>query len=246
MALEILGREDCLAKLEGVAKAAEDDSCWMSLTQQFLGLPLEYVPAVQEALRQDRWRRAKNPRAYLRKVARREAVKLGFAEAWPDKRVIAIAGNPSPDGEPMSQEDYLDYLCAQVGTQKRHGIWHSMNREHYEDRSVTERLLERVPDDLKTEQFFLRPESDGNEISYALDSKVGLDWDGIAAKASLDKWERAVLRCRLTGTSRERALAEQASAAERNKLQAAWRRFDRKCKPKLHSILCRSKHLAFF
>jgi hypothetical protein len=241
MTLKTIERENYLAKLEGVAGTAANDSCWTSLTQEFLGLPLDYVPAVQEAVRQGRWRQAKNSRGYVRKVATLEAVKLGIAEAKPDKRVIPIAGARSGYGEAISQEDFLDYLTPQGGTQKRHGVWHAVNDRDYEDRSTKERLLEQLPDDLKAEQVSLMPVSDGDEVWYALASMLGLDWERIAAEANLDKWELVVLRCRLTGTSRERALAEQSSEAERNKVQAAWRRFDRKCKPKLRSVLCRPK-----
>ena len=40
-----------------------------------------YLPAVQVALAQGRWRNAKNPKAYIQKVARREASAMGSARA---------------------------------------------------------------------------------------------------------------------------------------------------------------------
>jgi len=95
--LETIERENCLATIEVAAGTGANDSCWISLTKEFLRLPLDYVLAVQEAVRQGRWRRAKNPRAYLRKVATIEAVKTGLAEGKPDTRLVAIAGSRGPD-----------------------------------------------------------------------------------------------------------------------------------------------------
>jgi hypothetical protein len=51
-----------------------------------LAVPYQYFPAVLEGIRQNRWRQAKNPKAYLKTIVRREAVKLGLTGS-PGRRV---------------------------------------------------------------------------------------------------------------------------------------------------------------
>jgi FkbH-like protein len=54
------------------------------------------------------------------------------------------------------------------------------------------------------------------------------DWEEIASRADLDDEEKLVLKFKLQGISRERAIADKGSAAEREKIAAAWQRIDRK------------------
>jgi hypothetical protein len=53
------------------------------------------------------------------------------------------------------------------------------------------------------------------------------NWEEIAARADLDDDERLVLKFKLRGISRERAISEEESEAEREKIAAAWQRFER-------------------
>ena len=50
----------------------------------------------------------------------------------------------------------------------------------------------------------------------------------ITDRADLDEGERLVLQCKLQGISRERAMADQASEAERERIADAWRRFEQR------------------
>jgi hypothetical protein len=231
-------READLAKLEAAAGTATDDGSWISFTVEFLRLPLAYVPAVQEALRQGRWRQADWPAAYVKKVASHEAGKLGIADPKTDKRLISTADHVGSSGKVIPEADYIDYLKPQGGIQKQKGVWHAISDDYdYDDSSLKERLLEQLPDDLKKEEFVARPITLGNDVGYLLESNLELSWDRIAAKAGLDEWETIVLRYRLAKVSRERAMAEQPTDIERNKLQAAWRRFDRSAMLKLREVL---------
>ncbi len=67
------------------------------------------------------------------------------------------------------------------------------------------------------------------------------DWEEIASRADLDDDEKLVLKFKLQGISRERALAGKGSDAEREKIAAAWRRFDRKGIEKLRSLVREEK-----
>ena len=53
------------------------------------------------------------------------------------------------------------------------------------------------------------------------------NWEKWAEQAGFDEWDRAVLKYRFAGVSRDRALAEQPDETSRKSLQAAWRKFDR-------------------
>ena len=193
---------------------------------------------MQEALRQGRRKQAEDPKAYVKTVASRVAVKLGIADSKPDKRLISTARYVGGSGETISEADFIDHLNPQGRIQKRKGVWRAISQDYdYDDSSLKERLLERLPDDLKKEEFVVRPVTPGDGSEYFLYSNVELARDRIAAEAGLDEWELIVLRYRLTKISRERAMVEQSTDDERKKLQAAWRRFGRRSIPKLHAVL---------
>src|SRR5260370_36237210 len=73
---------------------------WIWLMEQ-LGLPLDYFAAVQEAIRQGRWRNAKNPRSYVKVVAQREAKKDDPLSS--ERTVLKLLNQPA-DGRPFSFE----------------------------------------------------------------------------------------------------------------------------------------------
>jgi FkbH-like protein len=77
----------------------------------------------------------------------------------------------------------------------------------------------------------------GRQSGFDADPRELPNWERIAVRADLDEGEKLVLRCKLQGISRERALADGASAAERRKIAAAWRRFDQTGIVKLRSIM---------
>ena len=63
------------------------------------------------------------------------------------------------------------------------------------------------------------------------------NWEQIVVRADLDEGERFVLRCKLQGISRERAMEDKVSEAERQKIAAAWQRFEQTGIVKLRSIV---------
>ncbi len=70
---EWLGALETAAKL-GVEKSS---AIWMWMMQE-LQLGPQYFLAIREAVGQGRWRTAKNPKTYIKTVAKREAVKMGL------------------------------------------------------------------------------------------------------------------------------------------------------------------------
>jgi FkbH-like protein len=78
---------------------------------------------------------------------------------------------------------------------------------------------------------------EGRQVELPADPKTAPDWEQIAVRADLDDGERLVLQCKLQGISRERAMADKASEAEREKLAAAWLRFEQRGIVKLRSMV---------
>lgn len=70
---EWLGALETAAKL-GVEQCS---AIWVWIMQE-LGLGPQYFLAIREAIQQGRWRTAKNPKAYIKTLAKREALKMGL------------------------------------------------------------------------------------------------------------------------------------------------------------------------
>jgi hypothetical protein len=73
---EWLGVLETAAKLE----VEQSSAVWVWLMQE-LRLGPQYFLAVREAVQQGRWRTAKNPKTYIKTVAKREALKMGLVTA---------------------------------------------------------------------------------------------------------------------------------------------------------------------
>src|SRR5689334_1582703 len=113
--------EQAAAKLQ-----AGQDVGWSTLVTEVLGLAKEYIPAVQIALAQGRWRNAKNPRAYIRTVAKRERRKMDS----PGKQAETLQLPKNicdEDGQPLSQQEYIDHLSYADGAVKNGGVWRARN-----------------------------------------------------------------------------------------------------------------------
>ena len=96
--------EEATAKLEAGEKVP-----WSWLMTEVLELPMRHLPAVQLVLVQRRWQSAKDPKAYLCKVARREAAKMESSGA--QGGTLNIPKNVyDEDGQPLSQQEYIDHL----------------------------------------------------------------------------------------------------------------------------------------
>src|SRR5438309_5641516 len=102
-------KAEWLGALETAAKLGMEQSSavWVWLMQE-LRLGPQYFLAVREAVRQGRWRTAKDPKTYIKAVAKREALKMGLVTE--DSGNLVALGSGGSDGEETSSEEALEYL----------------------------------------------------------------------------------------------------------------------------------------
>ena len=238
-------KAEWLGVLETAAKLSVEQSgaVWMWIMQE-LGLGPQYFLAVREAVQQGRWRTAKNPKNYIKTVAKREALKMGLVKESIGN--LVPVGSSGSGGEKISGEETLEYLGHEYDTREaakgEDGIWRAgvgAERDYgdplEEHDSYREWLASGVPQELAivtppSEEWKATVCELNNSIEgldLAARPSVRPDWNKWAAAAGLDEWEKRVLGYRLTGTSRERAMAMQTDEGSRKALQAAWKRFDR-------------------
>jgi hypothetical protein len=218
--MEVLER--AAGKLLAGEDLIEPDPEWTTLVTEVLELPIAYFPAVQAALVQGRWRNAKNPKAYLRTVVRREIFSMG---SEPDaKRRLRIPSHlRNEEGKPLSMEEYLDLAWSDTGPVKESGVWKARNP-----------MEEAIWVD---EEDRVIPVVNGRPVSLDLlmladngpDARLVVNWDEVARRAGRDADETQILKLRAYGLTREfifTTLAQQ-DEDERRRWQAAWRRLDR-------------------
>jgi hypothetical protein len=208
---------------------------WVWLLDQ-LGLSTDYFLAVLETLRQGRWRAAKNPKSYVRTVAKREAQKMGLLREPEDILELVPFTTPHDEGF-VSVEEKLEYLA-------------SLNEEDYDDDDELERNdrpsfsdviangladLEEPSSDLVATVDKINGSTD--EFHIPLNPRWRANWDKWAKEAGFDVWDCAVLRYRLAKVSRDCAMSEQPDVEARKAIQAAWRRFDRTGVQRLRSVI---------
>lgn len=199
------------------------DAEWTLLVTGILELPITYLPAVQTAVHQGRWRNAKNPKAYIRRVALREARSMRSGRNPKSTRLTIPANLQNDEGEALSVEQYIDFLCADVGAVKEEGIWKARDPLYEpifvddEGREIPCVYGRPVPEDL----LMLADDEP--------DAKLVVNWLLVIERAGLDDEEGDILMMRTSGLSREAILRElaQGDDNERRKWQAAWRRLDR-------------------
>lgn len=233
-------REQWIALLEAASQSPESvsEEDWKWLMQR-LGITSTYFPAVRMALEQGRWRNARNPRAYLKTVAGREAKKMGLDQDMVKDQITVP--------RQMTYEEALEHAAFATGTSTAikgfDGVWrrgegwddfdYDNPRNDFE--CVHDFLVSQLPDDLKiveqpSEELQAEVEAINNktqDFHIHLGDIVEPDWQRWADAAGFDPWEKLVLDCRRMGKSRDRALAEQPDEQSRKALQAAWRQFDR-------------------
>ena len=66
------------AEIEAVSQSGLNDEAWLSFVRDVMKMPESFTPAIQEAVRQQRWKIAPNPVASVRTTAYQEAKKLGL------------------------------------------------------------------------------------------------------------------------------------------------------------------------
>jgi hypothetical protein len=219
-------RAEVMATLEAaVGRPIEGhDAEWLRF-MDLLKLSGCFLPAVKEALEQGRWRQAKNPWAYIKTVARREALKTGLVDSAAEPNMVTDDG-----GGRRLDFDRWQFAASGFGpTKTNSGVWHQGSGEFADDYErdynefgepltrFLERLAQHIPHDLR------KPDTDTP------------DWDKIAQRAQLDSGEQLVLAFRLRGIGRDVAIAR-AAEEERKWIQAAWKRFDRNGLEKLRAV----------
>ena len=238
-------KAEWLGVLETAAKLSVEQSSavWVWIMQE-LRLGPQYFLAIREAVQQGRWRTAKNPKTYIKTVAKREALKMGLVSE--DSGNLVPVGSSGSDGEKISGEETLEYLGHQYETREAakgdDWIWRAgaagardPGDPLAEHDSYREWLASGMPRELAIvtppSEEWKATVSEMNNSFEGLDLEarpsVRPDWNKWAAAAGLDKWEMKVLRCRLAGVSRERAMGLLPDEESRKALQAAWKRFER-------------------
>jgi len=246
----VLSREHWLAIFEDAISqqgAAGIEAQW--LVAQRLGLEPDDFPGIHAALEQGRWRGAKYPRAYIKRVAHREAARM---RAPLDPHVVSFDVVAGEDGS--SHEAVADHITFANGTSTAvrcgDGVWkpggHGDDYDlDYDDEgepiTLRTRLLAKLPKSLK---MSIEPSDEDKRDIDAFNASnneyhihprpfIRPDMQKWADLAGFDEWEKAVLDYRSEGYSRDVALALQSDEASRKKLQAAWKRFDRTGKHRL-------------
>jgi hypothetical protein len=67
------------AEIDAASQWALDDESWNAFVRDVIQMPETMKPAVQEAIRQQRWKIAPNPLASIRTAAHQEAKKMGLS-----------------------------------------------------------------------------------------------------------------------------------------------------------------------
>ena len=231
----------------GTASLQDCPDEWVWLTTKFLGLPSIHALAVQEVLKQGRWRRARDPKSYVKVCAKREIRRQGLGDDPAENFHLRVPNVVDDQGRLLTHDAYLDYLAyAYAATVKTGGSWKHRNPDYSGDWSdcdedgtwltPNERLLRRVPAEFKKKEPL--PPSDkklyeylngkrDSDIFFPLGPVTKVNWRPLATKAGLDRGEYYVLLCKVREISRERAVAKWKTARKRKWVEAAWRRFNR-------------------
>jgi hypothetical protein len=194
----------------------DGESKWNAVLA-FLKLPLCYQPAVQLVLATGRWKRARDPKAYVATVAYRRAIRENLLmhsdldetrgrsrdEAGPVASFIRVGRNAA--GESYNYDDQVDQLN-----------WHHGEFDDYD-----EPLGDRVPDWL----------SAGGKYGLAV------EWARVAEyavrKKSMASNVAKVLAFMTCGMSRELSMETASDTEEREAIGAAWRWVDRNWKTRI-------------
>src|SRR3954468_4450704 len=97
-------KAEWLGALETAAKLSVEQSSavWVWIMQE-LRLGPQYFLAIREAVQQGRWRTAKNPKTYIKTVAKREARKMGLVNEDSGNLVPVVSSRS--EGEEISSEE---------------------------------------------------------------------------------------------------------------------------------------------
>lgn len=246
-------RSQWMAILDAAAQRPGDEinEEWEWLVEQ-LGLPEDYFLAVAEAIRQGRWRNAKNPRTYVKTVAKREAVKMGLLSEPAD--ILELVHAPS-NGEPFSMEATLDHYAELSSTAESvkgaDGVWRRGGGYDYESDYEEPEHNNRISIGDLIAQGLVELQEPSVELVAVVDEinrgtdehhihvapRWRPDWGKWTEAAGFDQWDRLVLDCKRRKISRDQIIAEQPDDQSRKSVQAAWRKFDRTGMDRLRAVI---------
>jgi hypothetical protein len=66
------------SEIETASKWPHDSEEWQAFARNVVQMPDAMIPAIQEAIRQQRWKIAPNPLASIRTAAHQEAKRMGL------------------------------------------------------------------------------------------------------------------------------------------------------------------------
>jgi len=65
-------------EIEAASQWPPDSEQWHAFVKDVVQMPVAMIPAIQEAIRQQRWKIAPNPLASIRTAAHQEAKRMGL------------------------------------------------------------------------------------------------------------------------------------------------------------------------
>lgn len=185
---------------------------------------------------QGRWRTARNPKSYVKVVAKREAKKMGLLREPEDILKLVSFTTPSEEGFVSVEEklEHLAYLAEEdydpVDDEEADG---RLSLRDFISKGLAE--LEAPPPTLVQAAEEINCNTD--EFHIHLNPVWRPNWQDWAERAGFDEWDCAVLEYRFAGVSRDRALSQQPEESSRKALQAAWRKFDRNGVERLREVI---------
>ena len=217
--MEDRSKQEWLKVLQAVSRSRPHQSNgeWEWLMKE-LGMGPEYFLAIYEAIQQGRWRAAENPRAYIKTVAKRQALKMGLLREQSDELVL-VEGS-EVDGEEAGVEETLEFINYQQGSREAvksaNGVWRAgpgWKPDYEEPRSYREALRAAIPDELAEmehppkglAEVVERINRSTDEFHIHLKPLKKPEWKKWAEAAGFDKWEQKVLKYRRNKTSRDKA-----------------------------------------
>jgi hypothetical protein len=191
---------------ESVLEGDEAELLW--LLREF-NLPLCYSTALYVVLKQGRWRDAKNPQAYIKTAAKREALKADK----PASKEIPLVSMTAP----------VDYLHKKSGG----GITtHKIGGARIYDVCDHEGPTDSEGRELPTFKGKAVPEYLCSLEDDEPDACLVIDWQKVYARAGVDEYEQRILSLRSKGWTAQKIFDSATSDRENRELQNAYRRVD--------------------
>jgi hypothetical protein len=111
-------KAEWLGVLETAAKLSVEQSSavWVWIMQELRLGPQYFLAIREEVVQQGRWRTAKNPKAYIKTAAKRQALKMGLVTE--DSGNLVPVGRSRSDREEISGEEMLEHLGQQYDSRE--------------------------------------------------------------------------------------------------------------------------------